>query len=118
VWQNFEKDQYHSPRVVWGREVNLLTLGLVKEIVQSSESKTPDMQSYTTRLRDALGKIRKAVEGSGLKHNELWSYEISNGKLMPVRYGTSSDVQLWNLTDLSIQFLMSKIEGDREIKKR
>jgi hypothetical protein len=110
VWQDFERDQYHSPRVVWGREVNLLTLGLVKEILQGAESNTAEMQSYRTRLRDALAKVRKAVEGSGLKHNELWSYEISDGKLLPVRYGTSSDVQLWNLTDLSIQFLMSKID--------
>ncbi|MCI0414009.1 hypothetical protein L0222_14580 [bacterium] len=113
VWQNFERDQYHSPRVVWGREVNLLTLGLVKEILQSAESNTTDMQSYGMRLRDDLAKIRKAVEGSGLKHNELWSYEISDGKLQPIRYGSSSDVQLWNLTDLSIQFLMSRIDKEK-----
>src|SRR5260221_9585589 len=28
VWDAFRADQYHSPRVVWGREVNLLLLGL------------------------------------------------------------------------------------------
>ena len=28
VWDTFAKDAYHGPRVVWGREVNLLLLGL------------------------------------------------------------------------------------------
>jgi hypothetical protein len=110
VWQSFEKDQYHSPRVVWGREVNLLTLGLVKQILQGMDAKSPDLASYVARLREALTKTRRAVEGSGLKHNELWSYQIENGKLVAVRYGSSSDIQLWNLTDLSIQFLLSRIE--------
>ena len=28
IWEAFRKDLYHSPRVVWGREVNLLLLAL------------------------------------------------------------------------------------------
>ncbi|MGI8497961.1 MAG: hypothetical protein ACR2OG_10335, partial [Gemmatimonadaceae bacterium] len=28
VWETFGTDSYHSPRVVWGREVNQLRLGL------------------------------------------------------------------------------------------
>jgi hypothetical protein len=31
VWERFEKDRYHGPRVVWGREVNLLFLGLANQ---------------------------------------------------------------------------------------
>ena len=110
IWKSFEEDQYHSPRVVWGREVNLLTLGLVKQILQSEESKSSELQSYRNRLKEILTIVRKGVEGSGLKHNELWSYKIQDGKLTPVRYGSSSDIQLWNLTDISIQFLLSRIE--------
>jgi len=103
IWDRFQKDQYHSPRVVWGRDVNLLTLGLIKQILQSY-----DYEDAQYSL-DALSQIRNAVEKSGLKHNELWSYEIENGKLAPVRYGTSSDIQLWNLTDLSVQFLQQRV---------
>jgi len=51
-------------------------------------------------------KINDAVEHSGLRHAELWSYRVENGKLVPTRYGTSSDVQLWSLTDLAVQFLL------------
>jgi hypothetical protein len=113
VWKNFEEDRYHSPRVVWGREVNLLTLGLLKQIEQAQDP------SYQKSLQDTLGKIRQAVEASQLKHNELWSYEIHDGKLLPVRYGTSSDIQLWNLTDLSIQFFLERMsgQGDRSAIK-
>src|SRR5262249_47946315 len=105
IWEAFEKDQYHSPRVVWGREENLFTLGLMKEIVEAQKANNPNLSSYISTLQAALTQTRDAVEASGLKHNELWSYEIRDGKLMPVRYGTSSDIQLWNLTDLSVQFL-------------
>ena len=30
VWEGFRRDEYHSPRVVWGREVNLFLLGLAR----------------------------------------------------------------------------------------
>ena len=109
IWKNFEKDQYHSPRVVWGREENLFTLGLIKEIVEARKAQRQNLDSYISALQAALTQTRKAVEASGLKHNELWSYEIRDGKLMPVRYGSSSDIQLWNLTDLSIQFLLNQV---------
>jgi len=49
------------------------------------------------------------VEASGLKHNELWSYEISGGTLRPIRYGASTDVQLWNVTDLAVQFVLKRL---------
>jgi len=44
-----------------------------------------------------------------MQHNELWSYEIKGGKLRPVRYGTSSDVQLWNTTNLVVQYTLSNL---------
>jgi hypothetical protein len=102
VWAAFASDAYHSPRVVWGREVNLLLLGLADHIATGDS---------TTRavLGAALTRTRAAVEASGLKQNELWSYRIVDGKLLPTRYGTSSDVQLWNLTDLAVQFTLDRI---------
>lgn len=114
VWEEFQKDEYHSPRVVWGREVNLLLLGLARhirgaELAQVSRKDTV-LRSTAHNLRHALEKIRAAVEASGLKHNELWSYRISEGTLMPIRYGSSSDVQLWNLTDLAVQYVLMRIE--------
>jgi hypothetical protein len=102
VWQSFASDAYHSPLVVWGREVNLLLLGLAEHIATGDS---------TTRavLGSALTRTRAAVEASGLKQNELWSYRIADGKLLPTRYGTSSDVQLWNLTDIAVQFTLDRI---------
>ena len=61
------------------------------------------------QLRKALRRVLDAVNASGLQHNELWSYEISGEKLVPVRYGTSSDVQLWNTTNLVVQYVLSQL---------
>ena len=99
VWERFKADQYHSPRVVWGREVNLLLLGLARQVEKGERS----------TFADALRTTLAAVNASGLQHNELWSYEIRGGKLVPVRYGTSSDVQLWNTTNLVVQYTLSRL---------
>jgi len=113
VWEAFRRDTYHSPRVVWGREANLLLLGLANQFFAATDTldrpKTPQLASYVTEIRDALRRANGAVEASGLKHNELWSYEISGGTLKPIRYGASTDVQLWNVTDLAVQFVLSRI---------
>ena len=101
VWEAFDKDRYHSPHVVWGREVNLFMLGLAKEISSSTD------KSYVNELRTALNRTNAAVEASGLKHTELWSYEIVGGQLHPIRYGAATDIQLWNVTDLAVQFVLS-----------
>jgi hypothetical protein len=74
--------------------VNLLLLGLAN--LSGSDAKS------------ALSRALRAVEGSGLGYNELWSYRIEKGRLLPVRYGTSSDVQLWNTTDLAVEFVLSR----------
>jgi hypothetical protein len=72
---------------------------------------TPGLAPYVTEMRDALRRVNAAVEASGLKHNELWSYEIAGGRLRPIRYGASTDVQLWNVTDLAVQFVLSRLGG-------
>ncbi len=91
VWQMFEHDLYHSPRVVWGRDVNTLLSALAR-------------RGPSTSLLDA---VVNAVEKSGFRHAELWSYDMSGGALRPIRYGTGSDVQLWSLTDLAVQYLLN-----------
>ena len=113
VWEAFRRDTYHSPRVVWGREINLLLLGLANQISGATDAagrpRDPALTPYVTEMRDALRRANAAIEASGLKHNELWSYEISGGMLRPIRYGASTDVQLWNVTDLAVQFVLSRI---------
>ena len=114
VWEAFRNDQYHSPRVVWGREVNLILLGLANQIVGATDDAgksrgVGDAVTYVDDMRAALMKIYLAVDASGLKHNELWSYEIANGTLRPIRYGASTDVQLWNVTDLAVQFVLKRL---------
>jgi hypothetical protein len=64
-----------------------------------------------TELRDALQQVRANAEASGLKHNELWSYTIEGSppRLRPIRYGASTDIQLWNVTDLAVQFVLARL---------
>ncbi|MGH7864367.1 MAG: hypothetical protein ACREQB_05220, partial [Candidatus Binataceae bacterium] len=113
VWEVFERDRYHSPRVVWGREVNLFMLGLAKEISsavdRAGRPRDAARASYVKELRDALRRTSAAVDASGLKHTELWSYEIAGGRLNPIRYGAATDIQLWNVTDLAVQFVLAQL---------
>ena len=98
----FRHDAYHSPTVVWGRDVNELLAGLAGQLAGVREG--PD----TAWIAAALHRVNDAVDRSGLRHAELWSYGIENGQLVPQRYGSSSDVQLWSLTDLAVQFLLNQ----------
>ena len=98
VWESFRGDPYHSPTVVWGRDVNLLLAGLAKQ------SRNPG----GARLEEAARRVAAAVARSGIRDAELWSYRIEGGRLIASRYGTSSDVQLWSLTDLAVQYLENR----------
>jgi hypothetical protein len=113
IWERFRKDHYHGPRVVWGREVNLLFLGLANQIAggfdRAGRLADPGLRPYLRALDDALQRTLAAVHASGLEHSELWSYRIENGRLLPTRYGTSSDIQLWNATNLAVQFVLSRL---------
>jgi len=102
VWEAFRRDRYHSPTVVWGRDVNALVAGLARQLPAGDVG-----AQHAAPLQDALHRISDAVDRSGLRHAELWSYAIENGRLVPSRYGTSSDVQLWSLTDLAVQYLLN-----------
>ena len=53
------------------------------------------------------------VDASGLAHNELWSYRVADDRLLPTRYGSGSDVQLWSTTDLAVQFMLSRLPTRR-----
>ena len=115
VWDAFKQDTYHSPRVVWGREVNLILLGLANQINGATDSEgraktaSDEIPAFVDEMKSALMRVYSAADTSGLKHNELWSYEINNGRLQPIRYGASTDVQLWNVTDLAVQFVLSRL---------
>jgi hypothetical protein len=117
VWERFRGDTYHSPRVVWGREVNLLFLGLANQIAGAFDPagrlRDPGLAQYVRTLDGALRRSMDAVNASGLEHNELWSYRIERGRLLPTRYGAGSDVQLWSATDLAVQFVLSTLPGER-----
>jgi hypothetical protein len=105
VWRAFEADPYHGPRVVWGRDVNLFLLGVASRLEGGPGAMRDESAG---RLREALTRVLAAVEASGFQ-SELWSYEIQGGRPVPVRYGTSSDVQLWSTTDLAVQFALSTL---------
>ena len=114
VWEAFRRDRYHSPTVVWGRDVNALLAGLARAMRNAKFGMRNDSAVVDSAFRiphsalsDALDRILTAVNQSGLRHAELWSYAIENGRLVPSRYGTSSDVQLWSLTDLAVQYLLN-----------
>jgi hypothetical protein len=110
VWRAFESDPYHGPRVVWGRDVNLFLLGVAGRIAASADSAAGGAAEVERQreLRAVLQQVLTAVEASGFQ-SELWSYQIEGGRPVPVRYGTSSEVQLWSTTDLAVQFALSKL---------
>jgi hypothetical protein len=105
VWEDFARDPYHSPTVVWGREVNVLLTGLANQMAAATSA------GERNRIQATLERLVHAVDQSGLRHAELWSYRISDGRLRPMRYGSSSDVQLWSLTDLVVEYLLDR--GDQ-----
>ena len=102
IWPQFERDQYHGPRVVWGREVNLFLLGVANHLASGHTA------SASAELREALNRIDAAVQASGF-HSELWSYAVHGDRVVPVRYGTGSDVQLWSTTDLAVEYALSRL---------
>jgi len=103
VWQMFERDRYHGPRVVWGRENNLFLLGALSRARQSATVGSTAAAAYQRELSAAMDKVASAVDASGF-HSELWSYELRGGRIVPMRYGSGSDVQLWSTTDLAVSF--------------
>jgi hypothetical protein len=111
VWRDFDRDRYHSPHVVWGRENNLFLIGAMSRIADAGGAagrKDPALASYLRELGDAVDRVRSAVTASGF-HSELWSYEVRGDRAVPLRYGAGSDVQLWSTTDLVVQFELARL---------
>lgn len=106
AWRWFARDPYHGPRVVWGREVNLFLLGVANRI--AGLPRDPTLAPHEAELRGALQQVRSAVQRSGF-HSELWSYELRGGRIVPVRYGSGSDVQLWSTSDLAVAFALARL---------
>ena len=107
AWQEFAGDAYHSPTVVWGRDVNLLVAGLAQAILGADAADRPGIDSLWHDIQTVTG----AVERSRMGYGELWSYSVAGDALHPTRYGVSSDVQLWTLTDLAVQYLLGELPG-------
>ena len=110
IWRDFDRDRYHGPRVIWGRENNLFLIGTMARIADASTAalRDPGVASYVRTLRGAMDSVRAAVDASGF-HSELWSYDVRDGRVVPVRYGSGSDVQLWSTTDLVVQFELYRL---------
>jgi len=115
IQQRFRDDSYHSPRAIWGREVNLLLLGLARQIEAAYDpsgklrEESNSMRQYVKALRHVLDVTLKSTEASGMQQNELWSYRIEGGLAHPARFDRSSDIQLWNLTHLAVRFELDKL---------
>ena len=103
IWRAFSRDRYHSPYVVWGREVNLFLLGAAGHV-----SAATNHPAYARELRAAITKVRRTVESSGFR-SELWSYAPRGDQVVAIRYGSGADVQLWSTTDLAVQFALSRL---------
>jgi hypothetical protein len=108
VWDAFDKDPYHGPRVVWGREVNLFLLGVAGHITRLQGTPGDPDGRITGELRRSMEKVRLAVEQSGF-HTELWSYGFERGQLGAIRYGSGADIQLWSTTDLAVQYVLARL---------
>jgi hypothetical protein len=109
IWRAFERDHYHGPRVVWGREVNLFLLGAAGHAaaVDALPSAT-GRDAFVRELRDAILSVRRAVDASGFR-SELWTYTLRGDRMTAVRYGIGADVQLWSTTDLAVQYALSRL---------
>lgn len=110
VWGDFERDRYHGPRVVWGRENNLFLIGTMRRIADAAGD--PAAAAYVNELRSAVDRVLTAVDASGF-HSELWSYEVRGGRVVPIRYGSGSDVQLWSTTDLVVAYQRARLQQAR-----
>jgi hypothetical protein len=108
VWDAFDKDPYHGPRVVWGREVNLFLLGVAGHITRLQGTPGDPDGRITGELRRFMDQVRLAVEQSGF-HTELWSYGFERGQLGAIRYGSGADIQLWSTTDLAVQYVLARL---------
>jgi len=111
IWRGFDRDRYHSPYVVWGREVNLFLLGAARHVSAAtgvSSGATSSRAAYARELRNAIATVRRTVESSGFR-SELWSYAPRGDQVVAIRYGSGADVQLWSTTDLAVQFALSRL---------
>jgi hypothetical protein len=115
VQRRYKQDTYHSDDVVWGREVNLLMLGIGRLILAAYDEqgrlRDPGDARHVQELSAMFDTIHQAVERSGLRDNELWSYGVTRGRLVPRRYGKTTDVQAWNLTALAVEHMRDALHS-------
>ncbi|MFN8580088.1 MAG: hypothetical protein U0163_03805 [Gemmatimonadaceae bacterium] len=105
VQSAFDRDAYHGPKVVWGREVNLFVLGAARRAALAHDAHE---DAHAHLMREAIERVRSAVDAAGFR-SELWSYDWRDGRPVPARYGSGGDVQLWSTTDLVVQYILSTL---------
>jgi hypothetical protein len=89
--------------------VNLFLLGTAGHVAEASALPAgASRDAYARELRDAMARVRSAVEASGFR-SELWTYTLRDGRMAATRYGIGADVQLWSTTDLAVQFALSQL---------
>src|SRR2546425_8654634 len=70
-------------------------------------------------LESAISRIEAAVDRSGLRHAELWSYTIDNGRLVPSRYGTSRPRSEEHTSELqSLAYLVCRLLLEKKKKNK
>lgn len=94
----FDSSRYHGT-VIWSWQQGLMAAGI------SCQLRRPDLTPGTRALlADAQSKIADAIRRTvPLRGNELWSWKLDGGKIVPLPYGQSAGheteanaAQLWS----------------------
>ncbi len=110
----FGPDRYHGS-VVWGWVVGMLELGLRRQqaYLQELAGECGDACEELARLETLLEKLRSRIPA--LAAAELWSWEVRDGRLDPVAFGSrsshatqSNPAQLWSTVWLSVYYSQRK----------
>jgi hypothetical protein len=114
-WQQmFGADRYHGA-VVWGWVVGMLELGLRRQqaYLQELAGECGGACEELARLEALLEKLRRRIPA--LAAAELWSWEVRDGRLDPVAFGSrsshatqSNPAQLWSTVWLSVYYSQRK----------
>ncbi len=110
----FGSDRYHGS-VVWGWVVGMLELGLRRQqsYLQELSGECGEACDELARVEVLLTELRRRI--ATLATAELWTWEIHNGRLDPVAFGSrsshaaqSNPAQLWSTVWLSVYYSQRK----------
>jgi len=118
VWKKFSRGAYHGA-VVWGWVQGMLELAVRKQRGYLEEGGGCAAACDELERIDAqLAAARKRIPA--MATSELWSFEVKDGKLEPVAYGSGSShatmsnaVQLWSTVWLSVYYHLAETPATR-----